>query len=238
MFVPSEITLFIPYKSDTERLSVAAIWQNMGGQVIRLDRFWEKPANLPTQKFAIYGNDTFSLIVAQLFALQLISPDDLLLTKLSPIWTKRQIQTQSVESITDSIFPTFIKSVVPKQFKAAVYQKKTDLLIETEGLAPATQLLVSEIVAIEAEARCFVLQHTLKDIAIYEGTASLETGKEFIQDFLDSVPDLPETFVIDLGYSSIKGWFILEFNASWGAGLNGCDSEKVIECIIAATINS
>ncbi|MDJ1498019.1 ATP-grasp domain-containing protein [Cytophagaceae bacterium DM2B3-1] len=237
MLIPSEITLFIPYKSDTERLSVAAVWQNMGGQVIRLDRFWEKPANLLTQKFAIYGNDTFSLVSAQLFALQLISPDDLLLTKLAPIWTKRQIHTQSLDSITDSLFPIFIKSVVPKQFKAAVYQTKTDLLVETEGLAHNTQLLVSEIVAIEAEARCFVLQYTLKDIAIYEGTTSLETGKEFIQDFLDNVPDLPQTFVVDLGYSSIKGWFILEFNASWGAGLNGCAPEKVIECIIAATIN-
>ena len=49
--------------------------------------------------------------------------------------------------------------------------------------------------------------------------------------------DLPETYVIDLGYNKTDGWFVIEFNASWGAGLNGCSPNNVINAIRAATIN-
>jgi hypothetical protein len=38
--------------------------------------------------------------------------------------------------------------------------------------------------------------------------------------------------------SIISAPCILEFNACWGAGLNNCKAEKVIECIIGATINT
>ncbi|WP_394337843.1 hypothetical protein [Chitinophaga silvisoli] len=41
---------------------------------------------------------------------------------------------------------------------------------------------------------------------------------------------------MDLGFNEVLGWFVLEFNASWGAGLNGCRAEKVIDCILAATL--
>jgi hypothetical protein len=40
-----------------------------------------------------------------------------------------------------------------------------------------------------------------------------------------------------MAYDEQIGWFILEFNACWGAGLNNCKAEKVIDCIIDATIN-
>ena len=49
--------------------------------------------------------------------------------------------------------------------------------------------------------------------------------------------DLPKSYVLDIGYNKANGWFIIEFNASWGAGLNGCQAEKVIECIRTATVN-
>jgi hypothetical protein len=42
-------------------------------------------------------------------------------------------------------------------------------------------------------------------------------------------------YVVDIGYNTEKGWFIIEFNACWGAGLNGCSPEKVIDCIIEST---
>jgi len=49
--------------------------------------------------------------------------------------------------------------------------------------------------------------------------------------------DLPTTFVLDLGYNEKLGWFVIEFNSSWGAGLNFCKPEKVVECIRAAAVN-
>ncbi len=41
----------------------------------------------------------------------------------------------------------------------------------------------------------------------------------------------------ELGHKEESGWFVIEFNASWGAGLNFCDAQKVIHSIRAATVN-
>jgi len=42
---------------------------------------------------------------------------------------------------------------------------------------------------------------------------------------------------LDLGFNEKDGWFILEFNSSWGAGLNSCNAQKVIDYIHIATVN-
>ena len=58
----------------------------------------------------------------------------------------------------------------------------------------------------------------------------------FLKDFLkDATIMLPKTFVIDIGYNTDLDWFIIEFNSSWGAGLNNCNPKKVIDAIIEAT---
>jgi hypothetical protein len=45
---------------------------------------------------------------------------------------------------------------------------------------------------------------------------------------------LPSTVVLDLGWFDGR-WLVIEANATWGAGSNGCDAAAVIACIAAAT---
>jgi hypothetical protein len=79
---------------------------------------------------------------------------------------------------------------------------------------------------------------TVKDIALYEGSADITSGKQFVSDFIgNNKGNLPNVVVIDPAFSEQTGWFILEFNACWGAGLNSCNAENVIDCIISATVN-
>jgi hypothetical protein len=76
------------------------------------------------------------------------------------------------------------------------------------------------------------------DIAFYEGSANLHEGKMFVAEFAtEHKEQLPGVYVVDIAFSEQTGWFVLEFNACWGAGLNNCNAEKVIDCIIGATIN-
>jgi len=76
-----------------------------------------------------------------------------------------------------------------------------------------------------------------KDFALYEGAADLVRGRQFISSFVNANKShLPEVVVIDIAFSEAIGWFVLEFNACWGAGLNSCKAENVIDCIIAATV--
>jgi hypothetical protein len=145
---------------------------------------------------------------------------------------------ETVEEVTEANFPVFCKPVIPKQFKARVYQSLNLLLTEAEGLPPQTQLLLSEVITIAAEARGFVVNNQLQDLALYEGEAPLEAGERFLSYFIRTHTDMPKTYVVDIGYNSSTGWFIIEFNACWGAGLNNCHPEKVLECILEATENN
>jgi ATP-grasp domain, R2K clade family 2 len=236
LMMQTDKVLLVPNKSDIERDKVCDVWKKLGGQVQRIDKFWERPANLQYQKIAIYGNDTFALVLAQVLGVQLISPDDSIVARLDRRWTKRFITQKMIKEITQNDFPGFMKPSIPKQFKARVYHHLSELLEETKGIGVEETILLSEIVKVEAEARGFVLKGTLKDLAVYEGSANLETGKEFLSAFLEmGSQELPITFVADIGYNTESGWFVMEFNSCWGAGLNNCQAEKVIECIAEAT---
>lgn len=166
MTIPLHKILLIPEKSGEERDRVADAYQRLGGSVHRLAKFWEKPATLDGKQVCIYGNDTFARVVAQVFNVHLISPDDALIARLSPTWTKREIMIQTIAQLPEACFPCFIKPVVPKQWRAKIYQNLEKILAETQGLDNQTKALVSETIEIHAEARGFILGGKLTDLAV------------------------------------------------------------------------
>jgi hypothetical protein len=233
------ITLLIPEKTDFEFEQVFSTWTKSGGEIKRLGKYWVKDEDLAKQKIAIYGNQAFAFVLAQIYNVELLSPDDTLTVRLDPKWTMRNIQLKTVSQLTIADFPIFIKPVVPKMFLAGVFQTMAEFEQVSNGLQKTEEVLVSDVIDnIQAEARSFVINDIIKDIAFYEGSADLESGRNFLTDFISNNKDfLPKAIVIDIAFSEQIGWFILEFNACWGAGLNGCKAENVIECIISATIN-
>ncbi|SEW51813.1 ATP-grasp domain-containing protein [Chitinophaga arvensicola] len=231
--------LLIPEKTDVELDGVFTTWKNRGGTIQRLGKYWIKDEILAKQRIAIYGNQTFALVLAQIYGVDLLSPDDTLIARLDNKWIKRDISLTQIGQIRESDFPVFIKPVIPKIFAAGIFDTITDFKKVTEGLSDEEMILVSSIVhRIKAEARGFIMNGVIKDLAIYEGTADLDPGRLFLTTFVNSYKDqLPEVVVVDIAYQEETGWFILEFNACWGAGLNNCNAEKVIDCIIGATVN-
>jgi hypothetical protein len=228
--------LLVPEKTDTERDQVIDTWNQLGGVVRRLGKYWIKDDTLQNTPIAIYGNQTFSLVLAQLYDVDLISPDDTLIAKLDMQWTKRNVGIIDLSAVTRLDFPVFIKPVIPKLFPAALFNSLAQFNEQTNGLDTNEQLIISEIVDIEAEARSYIMNGEIADIAIYEGNTDIIMAEQFLIDFLQANANrLPPALVIDLAFNKALGWFVLEFNACWGAGLNGCNSEKVIKCIIAAT---
>jgi len=231
--------LLIPEKTDIEFEQVFKVWTDNGGEIRRLGKYWLKDESLNGQKIAIYGNQTFSLVLAQIYNVELISPNDKDIAKLDAIWTKRKIEIKTISDVIETDFPIFIKPVIPKSFIASVFSTLVDFMNATIGLEKTEELMTSTIVSdIRAEARCYLKKGVIKDIALYEGSADIKEGELFLQHFAEKNLDiLPEVVVTDIAYSENLGWFVLEFNACWGAGLNNCNAEKVIDCIIDATKN-
>jgi len=230
--------LLIPDKIDVERDSIAESWKKNGGEVQRIGKFWERPNIDSEKRITIYGVDTFSLVLAQVLGLKLIEPKDELISELDFNWIKRKIEIVKIAEIEKSLFPIFIKPVKPKTFKSKVYFDFDSFTQETKGIEQNEQVIKSNIIKIESEVRAFILNNKILDMGIYEGNSNLESAREFLTDFLQNHSiDLPESYVIDLGFNQTDKWFVIEFNSSWGAGLNSCNPNKVINGIRKATIN-
>src|SRR5208282_5622403 len=229
----TRLNLLISANPDFERDSVAEVFASHGGAVHRIGRFWDPPVfDPPTVR--VYGADSFCLVLQQKLGLALCSPDDELLLRVPFDYLKRQIARRTLGESLVIIFPSFVKPVVPKQFRGAVYQSSAELAAECRGLLPDTAIFVSETVAFSAEARTFVLDGRVLDAAVYEGKGEASGAGEFVTT-LTRAMSLPRTFVVDVGLIDNRGWAVIEFNASWGAGLNGCDPEKVLPAIVAAS---
>ena len=231
--------LLIPEKTDIEFEQVFATWTEQGGQIKRLGKYWVKDEEIEKNKIAIYGNQTFALVLAQIYNVELISPDDKLISRLDSKWTKREIQIKKIGELIETNFPVFIKPVIPKAFIAAIFKDLNDFQTSTKALDENEEVIVSSIVEnIQAEARAYIMNGIIKDLAFYEGSGDLSKGYSFMQDFVDELKnELPKVVVVDIAYSNKTGWFVLEFNACWEAGLNNCNAEKVMDCIIGATVN-
>ena len=235
-----QITLLVPEKTDLEFEQVVKTWTQKGGCIKRLGKYWIKDGSLVGQPIAIYGNQTFSLVLAQIYNVELISPDDTLIARLGIKWTKRNIELKIIEQMTPADFPVFIKPVIPKLFLATIFQTLDDFAQATNGLQSGENIIISSIIdPIEAEARCYVMNGAIKDLALYEGTGDLVEAKNFLVEFIEkNIQQLPKVVVVDIAFNEPKGWFVLEFNACWGAGLNNCSAENVIDCIIGATVSA
>jgi hypothetical protein len=229
------LILVIPEKSDTERDAVVAAWERGGGRLLKLDRFWEPP-DLDPHDVRLYGNDSFCLVLEQQLHLHLISPADDFLAGVDRTWLKRDLQFVALQDAVRFTYPCFVKPVTPKQFRAMVYASHNVLLDECRGLEDTTPIMMSEVVPFTAEARTFVLDGHVMTCAVYEGTADHEAATRFATLFVDHHKGkLPQTCVLDFGCVASGEWSVLEANATWGAGLNGCDAEAAITCIASAT---
>jgi hypothetical protein len=229
--------LIIPDKPDIERDSIANVWQEQGGEVMRIGKFWVKP-EIGNKRVSIYGYDSFCLVLAQILEIEMLMPKDELIADLAFKFLKREMGLFKIGEIEKIIFPKFIKPVTPKLFKAQVFHSPKDLKLKIEHIEETEILICSDIIEVEKEVRSFILNREIKDLAFYEGEGNIETPLKFIEYFLKECDfDFPNTFVLDVGFNEKLGWFVIEFNSSWGAGLNFCNAEKVIDCIRAAAIN-
>lgn len=229
--------LLIPEKPDRERDSIAAAWKSKGGEIMRIGKFWVKP-DVQDKTVSLYGYDTFCLVLAQILELEVVSPNDEYLAAVNQRWTKRKLSIGFIITMNRDDFPIFVKPASPKLFKAKIYQTQEEFLEETQGLKDEEIIILSEIVPVEKEIRAFILAEKIMDLAFYEGEGSLDEPRELLEDFIQNTSiQLPKTYVIDLAYNEKSGWFILEFNSSWGAGLNYCNATKIIDCIQSATLS-
>jgi hypothetical protein len=226
------LNLLISDKPDIERDALAEAFAQGGGEVHRLGRFWDPPVFDPAT-VRVYGADSFCLVLQQKLGFDLRSPADDLLLHVPPRLLHRQLAQRTLADALSSL-PAFVKPVTPKQFRGAVYTSPEDLAAECRGLPQDTAVFIAETVRLTAEVRSFVLEGQVLDAAVYEGNAAIGDAIAFIAEVLKTV-SLPRSVVVDVGFIADRGWAVIEFNAAWGAGLNGSNATKVLPAVLAAS---
>ncbi|MBK9032191.1 MAG: ATP-grasp domain-containing protein [Myxococcales bacterium] len=224
------LTLVLSDRADPERDAVAAAWSAAGGAVERVAQFWRVE---PIARARVYGAEAFAHVVAQRLGLTLVSPPDDLLVRLPRRLLGRAVRLCPIAAAPTLSYPCFVKSVVPKLFRSRVYRSADDLAAAAHGLDGAEAVLVSDVVTFTAEARAWVCDGAVTTIACYEGAGDLAAATALALEVAGD-PAVPATCVIDVGDTTDRGWVVVEANAAWGAGLNGCDPVAAAGCIARA----
>jgi hypothetical protein len=227
------LILLISDKPDAERDDLANIWEQHGGEVLRLGRFWDPPA-LDVKRVRVYGSTSFVLVLQEKLGFELCTPADDLILSLPPEALRRRIQQQCLQEAEHFQYPLFVKPVIPKLFAARVYANLVELRRECNGLDNDTAVFTSNAVSFVAETRTFILNGEVLDCALYEGDGNVQEAVAAAGRFA-SYPILPRALVLDIGLIKGQGWVVIEVNAAWGAGLNGCQAERIWPCVAAAS---
>lgn len=92
-------------------------------------------------------------------------------------------------------------------FVAGVFSSITAFSESTVGISAEEEILISSVVEnITAEARSFILDGDIRDLALYEGSGDLAAGRAFLEDFIAAHEQLlPATLVIDIAYAPATG---------------------------------
>lgn len=227
------LSLLLPDKPDVERDAVAEAWEQGGGTVARVARFWDPP-ELARESVRVYGNETFCLVLQEKLDLVLTTPPDDLILSASRDLLSRTVIRESLLASATLAFPRFVKSMIPKIIASRVYGAAAELTEFAAGLPADTELLCSDPVRFVAEARAFVLRGQVLDVALYEGDGALANASHCVAAVVESMA-LPDAVVVDVGELADGTWALIEFNAAWGAGLNGCEAERIVPALVAAS---
>ena len=229
-----DLILVTPPSRDIERDAVAAAWSARGGEVLRVDRFWDPP-EVDTSKVRIYGPHTFALVLQEVWPIELVSPPDELVLGLEEPHLGRRIGCCRLDEVGDLSFPVFAKPLVSKLFEAAVHDDPAALARETDGLDADTAIIWSDPTPFSSEVRIFALGRAVHGAAAYEGSVPDLAGAVDRATQVLQVIRYDGPLVIDVGEISPGTWAVIEFNEAWGAGLNGCEADRCLPVIAAAT---
>lgn len=228
---------------DTQSLWKAAA--RLGWSTERLGG-WRIPDHVRSvDEPVLYAEALFGPDFAEQLGLQLLSPPDDWLVELPKEYTSRTIRLTTLGEARSLDRPMFVKPPNDKTFPARAY---TGATLPT-GYDDAMPVLVSDLVEWDAEFRCFILDRALHTFSVYSRGGELQREHGFhsssveddaLRAFVDRMLAdprviLPKATVLDVGTLRDGRWACVEQNAAWGAGIYGCNPQRVLDVVRAAS---
>jgi hypothetical protein len=228
--------LLVPERRHIERELVVEAWWSTGGEVSRVHNYWDLDNRLSLGRISCYGSVFFCETISTSQDMQLVSPNDDVLCEIPHRWLHRWIKTSQISRLDPLEFPTFAKPAKQHLFRAGVFYSKSELEVECCGLQTSIDLLISEPVIFEVEARAWILHEDICDISFYCSHHNMRACSSFVRSFIKEV-HLADAYVLDVGYIRGRGWAVIEANPAWASALRGCSADKIAPCLYHASYN-
>ena len=225
-----------------------ALWRvaiARGWDVVRARGITVPP--LPDPDAVIYVEALYGPPIAAAVGRALLEPPIDWLPALSPTLRHRRIELATVAAARASTAPAFVKPPNDKSFAAAVYASGAAL---PPDLDPAAPVLIAEPVRWRSEYRCFCLDGEVataspylrdgalaRDVDYAAPADELAAAIAFATQALAQAPaTTPRALALDVGLLADGRWAVVEANGAWGAGIYGCDPDRALDVIRAATV--
>lgn len=128
--------------------------------------------------------------------------------------------------------PIFIKSKKLKLFPSGVINSmsyKNDLMFPHPD---DTQVIVSEVIDIVSEYRCFIRKGKLVGIKNYSGDFKVFPDISYIESMISDYKNSPIAYTMDIGIISSGEVVLVECNDAWSVGTYGLDGETTARFFI------
>jgi hypothetical protein len=138
-------------------------------------------------------------------------------------YTKRNIRYMTMgEFKNDPQIPVFVKpNKFAKEFVSGVIKKSDSKKYFFNDITDDTPVLVSDVIDIISEYRCYVLKGDLKGIKWYIGDIRIFPDVKVIDAAIADYNSAPLAYVIDFGITKDGETVVVECNDAWSVGNYG-----------------
>ncbi len=217
-----------------------------GWRVLRLSG-WRIPPDTVAGPAAIYGEVLFAEAVAGQLGLALLDVPEAWLPGLPPRFLRRELRVATLAAARAHPGPVFVKPADGRKGFAGQLYRAGAGLPSDDACPDDTPVYMAEPVTWQVEVRCFVLHGRVLTCSPYLREGSYTDGdwsltveersaaKACVEQLLAVAP-APSAVVIDIGLIEGRGWAVVEANSAFGAGVYGCDPERVLEVLARACV--
>ncbi|MFF0451423.1 ATP-grasp domain-containing protein [Streptomyces sp. NPDC004609] len=188
----------------------------------------------------LHAGPGFADAVAPALGIALLEAPAEWLARLPRTYTRREIVVVPIREAYGLRRPAFVKSPNDKRIPALVYSDGSRLPGPDEA-DPRTPVLVSDVMAFDAEFRLFLLDGTVHTGSRYARRGSLSPGPlsadavAFGADLLaECAGTLPSAVVVDVGTTADGHWAVIEANAAWASGMYTADPQRAVDVVLRA----
>ena len=153
-------------------------------------------------------------------------------------YAKRNIRYMTMgEFKQDSQMPVFVKpNRFAKEFVAGVIKNPDSKKYFFNDVDDDTPVLVSDVIDIVSEYRCYVLKGDLKGIKWYIGDMRVFPDVKVIDAAIADYKSAPSAYVIDFGITKEGETVLIEANDSWAVGNYGLNDTTYANMLLTRWI--